>query len=195
MRWMQSYIFLVFIVCEDVFDSSLLISIIRILGHAKAIFYYFASLLPQYEFIGVQCEQQDSRQVNTDFIRFGFFDTDDGYGRGNFCFNTTSCFPFTSNGSFSTTTIDVFSDTLFTVKAFSTENTSSTTPSISLKSDDSSGCRNCNDFSDNSDSGYEDWWIMWQIYEFFFTESIVTQYKLIQLQKYEQCTKNWLILI
>lgn len=127
-------------------------------GHAKAIFYYFASLLPQYEFIGVQCEQQDSRQVDTDFIRFGFFDTDDGYGRGNFCFNTTSCFPFTSNGSFSTTTIDVFSDTLFTVKAFSTEHTSSTaTPSTTLESGEPSGCHNSgNDFSDNSDSGYED---------------------------------------
>lgn len=62
-------------------------------GHAKAIFYYFASLFPQYEFIGVNCEQQDSREADTLISRFGFF-TD--VIEGNFCFNTTSCFPFTA---------------------------------------------------------------------------------------------------
>lgn len=122
-------------------------------GHAKAIFYYFASLFPQNEFIGVQCEQQDSRQVNTDFIRFGFFDSDDGYGRGNFCFNTTSCFPFTSNGSFAATTIDVLAETLFTVKAsFSTDKTSTGAPATSSESGDLPD----NDFSEDSGSGYGD---------------------------------------
>lgn len=61
-------------------------------GHAKAIFYYFASLFPEYEFIAVDCEQQDFRQANAISSRFGFFS--DG-NEGNFCFNTTSCFPFT----------------------------------------------------------------------------------------------------
>lgn len=118
-------------------------------GHAKAIFYYFASLFPQYEFIGVQCEQQDARQVDIDFIRFGFFNAENGYGRGNFCFNTTSCFPFTSNGSVTSTTIDAF-----TVKAFSTERT----PSMStLSLEDSSKCRDCDDFSDHSD--HSETWI------------------------------------
>ncbi|XP_055304651.1 phospholipase A1-like [Sitodiplosis mosellana] len=62
-------------------------------GHAKAIFYYFASLFPQNEFIGVNCEDQDSREADTLISRFGYF-TDDI--EGNFCFNTTSCFPFTA---------------------------------------------------------------------------------------------------
>lgn len=130
-------------------------------GHAKAIFYYFASLFPQNEFIGVQCEQQDSRQANTDFIRFGFFDlAGDIYGRGNFCFNTTSCFPFTANGSFASTTIDAFSDTFFTVKAYATEQTPTPeAPSTAAESpDDSSDCRDCNELSnkasDTSDSGF-----------------------------------------
>ncbi|XP_031626768.1 pancreatic lipase-related protein 2-like isoform X2 [Contarinia nasturtii] len=69
-------------------------------GHAKAIFYYFASLFPQYEFIGVDCEQQDSREADTVFSRFGFF-TDDI--EGSFCFNTTSCFPFIDESSASST--------------------------------------------------------------------------------------------
>lgn len=61
-------------------------------GHAKAIFYYFASLFPQHEIISVDCEQQDFRQAETLITRFGFFSN--GI-EGNFCFNTTSCFPFT----------------------------------------------------------------------------------------------------
>lgn len=64
-------------------------------GHAKAIFYYFASLFPQNVFIGVNCEQQDSREADTLITRFGIFFTDEIVG--NFCFNTTSCFPFTND--------------------------------------------------------------------------------------------------
>lgn len=61
-------------------------------GHAKAPFYYYASLFPQNEFIGVDCEQQDTKQIDLN-SRFGFF-TD---GRvGEFCFNTTACFPYTA---------------------------------------------------------------------------------------------------
>lgn len=69
-------------------------------GHARAIFYYFASLFPQYEFIGVDCEQQDFRQADTISTRFSFFT--DGIV-GNFCFNTTSCFPFTADSTITST--------------------------------------------------------------------------------------------
>lgn len=65
-------------------------------GHTKAIFYYFASLFPEYEFIGVACEQQDFRGFGIVLNRFGFFADDI---EGNFCFNTTSCFPFTDESS------------------------------------------------------------------------------------------------
>lgn len=92
----------------------------------------------------MQCEQQDSRESDTDFIRFGFFDADDIYGRGNFCFNTTSCFPFTSNGTFASTTIDAFTDTFFTVKTYSIEQTSTT--------EISSASADCDELSENSDS-------------------------------------------
>lgn len=60
-------------------------------GHAKAIFYYYASLLPQYEFIGFDCEQQHSKQT-APYTRFGIYN--DGDGLGEFCFNTTACFPY-----------------------------------------------------------------------------------------------------
>lgn len=61
-------------------------------GHAKALFYYYASLFSQNEFIGVDCEQQDSKQLELN-SRFGFF-TDGKIGE--FCFNTTACFPYTT---------------------------------------------------------------------------------------------------
>lgn len=60
-------------------------------GHAKAIFYYYASLLPQYEFIGFDCDQQHSQQTASS-TRFGIFN--DGDELGEFCFNTTACFPY-----------------------------------------------------------------------------------------------------
>lgn len=60
-------------------------------GHAKAIFYYYASLLPQYEFIGFDCNQQHSKQT-APYSRFGIYN--DGDGLGEFCFNTTACFPY-----------------------------------------------------------------------------------------------------
>lgn len=60
-------------------------------GHAKALFYYYASLFSQNEFIGVDCEQQDAKQIDLN-SRFGFF-TDGKIGE--FCFNTTACFPYT----------------------------------------------------------------------------------------------------
>lgn len=59
-------------------------------GHAKAIFYYYASLLPQYEFIGFDCERQHAKQ-SASFSRFGIFNDGD---EGEFCFNTTACFPY-----------------------------------------------------------------------------------------------------
>lgn len=121
-------------------------------GHAKAIFYYFASLFPQNEFISVQCDQQDARQADTDFIRFSCFDTDNAYKRGNFCFNTTSCFPFTSNDSFLTTTINIFGDTSYTVKAFSPEQTSPTAPPTSSEPGNSSDCLDCDGPVQNGDS-------------------------------------------
>lgn len=60
-------------------------------GHSKAIFYYYASLLPQYEFIGFDCERQDAKHTAT-FSRFGLFNNGDELGE--FCFNTTACFPY-----------------------------------------------------------------------------------------------------
>lgn len=60
-------------------------------GHAKALFYYYASLFSQNEFIGVDCEQQDAKQIDLN-SRFGYF-TDGKIGE--FCFNTTACFPYT----------------------------------------------------------------------------------------------------
>lgn len=93
-------------------------------GHAKAIFYYFASLFPQYEFIGVDCNQQDSRQSDAIFSRFGFLN--DG-NEGNFCFNTTSCFPFTPEITFtSTEMLTESSDTSSTSESSSTNEISST---------------------------------------------------------------------
>lgn len=97
-------------------------------GHAKAIFYYFASLFPQYEFIGVHCDQQDSRQSDAIFSRFGFFN--DG-NAGNFCFNTTSCFPFTPEISFTSTEVIAPSDATSTSEMSSTISETPITATIS----------------------------------------------------------------
>lgn len=69
-------------------------------GHGKAVYFYFASTFSQYEFFSMQCKQQDAaRQASTDSLRFGIFDAGYymSYDTGNFCFNTTSCFPFALN--------------------------------------------------------------------------------------------------
>lgn len=71
-------------------------------GHAKALFYYYASLFSQNEFIGVDCEQQDAKQIDLN-SRFGLF-TDGKVGE--FCFNTTACFPYTVLQSENTTEYD-----------------------------------------------------------------------------------------
>lgn len=83
-------------------------------GHAKALFYYYASLFAQNEFIGVDCEQSDSKQIDLN-SRFGFFT--DGKA-GEFCFNTTACFPYTNQQSddiieyFNSTTINSIDETI-----------------------------------------------------------------------------------
>lgn len=96
-------------------------------GHAKAIFYYFASLFPQNEFIGVNCEQQDSREADTLITRFGFF-TDDIVG--NFCFNTTSCFPFTFEQTTSTEMTSTESSDSSPISAAAASITTTTTNEI-----------------------------------------------------------------
>lgn len=96
-------------------------------GHARAIFYYFASLFPQHEFIAVNCEQQDLRQADTIISRFRFYDAT--IAKGNFCFNTTSCFPFTPEPSASSTEVPVSidsSDTTIAPTTSSNELSSST---------------------------------------------------------------------
>lgn len=61
-------------------------------NHSKAVFYYFASLFPQFKFIGVSCGKNiDSNSIERG--RFGEFS--DGK-TGVFCFETTPCFPYAS---------------------------------------------------------------------------------------------------
>lgn len=63
-------------------------------GHGKAIYYYFASLFPQYKFIGRNCLALDMTCltcINSDTSRFGLFN--DGK-IGQFFIDTTPCFPY-----------------------------------------------------------------------------------------------------
>lgn len=63
-------------------------------SHAKAIFYYFASLYPQNRFIGsTNCEHSNTKGVK-DTSTFGQFN--DGKS-GVFCFDTEPCSPYAKN--------------------------------------------------------------------------------------------------
>lgn len=59
-------------------------------GHSKAFYYYYASLFPQYKFIGGDCRtHQDLETTHTS--RFGQFNDQK---EGVFCFQTKPCFPY-----------------------------------------------------------------------------------------------------
>lgn len=60
-------------------------------GHIKAVTYYYASLFPQFKFIGGDCKYPDPMFSSKKSL-FGEFN-DGKYGE--FCFQTTPCFPFT----------------------------------------------------------------------------------------------------
>lgn len=59
-------------------------------GHGKAVYYYYASLFPEYKFISGDCRLVDVTQ-SPYTTRFGQFY--DGK-RGVFCLDTTPCFPY-----------------------------------------------------------------------------------------------------
>lgn len=65
---------------------------IRSCGHAKAVYYYYASLFPEFKFQGIRCGQTNGINL-FEFSRFGEFN--DGQF-GQFCFDTTPCFPYAS---------------------------------------------------------------------------------------------------
>lgn len=65
---------------------------IRSCGHAKAVFYYYASLFAEFQFLGVSCGRTNGMNP-IEISRFGEYN--DGK-IGQFCFDTTPCFPYAS---------------------------------------------------------------------------------------------------
>lgn len=57
--------------------------------HTKAIYYYYASIFPQYGFVGSDCDQICSYPRCRS--RFGLYN--DGIS-GEFCFDVAACFPY-----------------------------------------------------------------------------------------------------
>ena len=57
--------------------------------HTKAIYYYYASIFPQYGFVGRDCDQICTYPRCTS--RFGLYN--DGIS-GDFCFDVAACFPY-----------------------------------------------------------------------------------------------------
>lgn len=60
-----------------------------ICSHLKSVFFNYASLFHEYEFVGRDCKRFSGKTS-----RFGPFN--DGKEEGSFCFETTACFPYAS---------------------------------------------------------------------------------------------------
>lgn len=67
-------------------------------GHFKALFIYFASIFSQYIFIGERCGTSNDAHLTHTSSHTSIFGLYNDGKVGQFCFNTSSCFPYTLCG-------------------------------------------------------------------------------------------------